>query len=823
MCSSHRSLRVHVGGTTRLTRAAYTSLSKKWLPLVALALGLAACDDPARAQEPPRIVLRATNPAGVPLHPEERSRAMTGRLPDRIEVEVLRWSGDHRWLEVRDRGGRQGWITRRYVADEDVDPAPLDPWSSRQACLARLGDAPARDPDHPRIASWNLRWFPDGSSHGPSDHPTDVGWVACLIATMRVDAVALQEILLHERGEAAVERLRARLDALTGGHWEARFDRCPRDGRQHVGWLVDTSRVALVRDRQLDEVGPLGGCRGNLRPGLMVYLRFRSGLDLSAVVVHLDSGETARDHRNRVRSEEALLAAARSSASSDPDVLVVGDFNTMGCSDCAGGLDAESEIAALDARLAPALRRAAPSVACTEIYPSSRRAAGSRAGDALAARRPRRSPRALRAPSLPPPARRAPADARRAERSLPHHPRARRVGGRAPRLRLTPESAVLSSRPSWLDGYAIIGGGPAGSALALGLVERGVEPADLVVFDKARFPRPKLCGGALTVRGTEALSALIGEPEGGVRTGGLTFHSELGSLDIVERGGQWIYDRAVLDDALLAAVKTRGVEVREATAVSALEPAVEGWTVKSGRDVSERFDWVAGADGACGISRRASGLQGGITGRLVEAVYEAVDAEPDPSRLYFDFDPVLDGIPGYAWIFPYPSPSGARRWKIGVMDGRGRVPGSALRDWTERFATRSGFRRVEDKIAGWPERYLDGKTRGARPGLVLVGEAYGIDPLLGEGIAPALQHAGYAAGRLKDALDRGLDCVSGYERGFTRTAEGKNLRFQRYLADMLYGPKGPRWLRVLFALPRFRALAESGRKRTADWRATCPR
>lgn len=356
---------------------------------------------------------------------------------------------------------------------------------------------------------------------------------------------------------------------------------------------------------------------------------------------------------------------------------------------------------------------------------------------------------------------------------------------------------------------AIVGGGPAGSALALSLVDRGVDPGDIVVLDKARFPRPKLCGGALTFRGTEALSALVGEPTGGAHTAKIVFRSSFGAMDVIERGGQWIYDRALLDDALLLAVKARGVEVREEVTVTALEPSVDGWTVRAGKG-AESFAWVAGADGACGMSRRASGLAGGITGRLVEAVFEPRDAELDPSQLYFDFDPVLDGIPGYAWIFPYPKPGGDALYKIGIMDGRGRVPGSALRAWTERFAARRGFRLAEEKIAGWPERYLDASTRGHRPGLVLVGEAYGIDPLLGEGIAPALQHACYAASRLKDALDAGTDRIRGYESGFTRTLEGKNLRFQMYLADLIYGKKGLRWLRVLFDLPRLRELAEAG-------------
>lgn len=360
---------------------------------------------------------------------------------------------------------------------------------------------------------------------------------------------------------------------------------------------------------------------------------------------------------------------------------------------------------------------------------------------------------------------------------------------------------------------AIVGGGPAGSALAIALTNRGVDPADLVIFDKARFPRPKLCGGGVTFRGTEALASLLGgELPGGARTRAIRFRSRLGELEIVERGPQWIYDRGLLDEALLRAAKARGVEVREACSVTAIEPAAEGWAVRTAA-TRETFDWVAGADGACGISRRASGLRGGITGRLVEAVYEPVGATPDPSRLYFDFDPVASGIPGYAWIFPYPSPSGAAGlWKIGIMDGRGRVSGSELRKYTERFAREHGFRLAEDKIAGWPERYFDTKVRGHRPGLVLVGEAYGIDPLLGEGIAPALYHAQYAATRLKMALDAGSARIRGYERGFLHTPEGRNLRFQMHLADLLYGRWGARWLRVLFELPRLRALGESGRE-----------
>src|SRR5690606_7441771 len=116
-----------------------------------------------------------------------------------------------------------------------------------------------------------------------------------------------------------------------------------------------------------------------------------------------------------------------------------------------------------------------------------------------------------------------------------------------------------------------------------------------------------------------------------------------------------------------------------------------------------------------GLSRRAAGLRGGITGRLVEAVFEPVSADVRPDTLVFDFDPILDGIPGYAWVFPFPEPARPEGlFKIGIMDGRGRVPGEALRRWIAGYAERLGYRLADTKIHGWPERYFDLGVEGHR-------------------------------------------------------------------------------------------------------------
>lgn len=382
-------------------------------------------------------------------------------------------------------------------------------------------------------------------------------------------------------------------------------------------------------------------------------------------------------------------------------------------------------------------------------------------------------------------------------------------------------------RSAAMTKIAIVGGGPGGSSFALFALRAGVAPEDLVILDKATFPRPKLCGGALTYRGTEALGELLGRPTDGGESLGLEFRSILGKFPVFERGVQWVYDRSHLDHALLRACMDAGVEVRQGTSVRDVEPVPSGWRVRHGRDVAEIFDWVVGADGARGVVGRSVGLRHGVVGRLVEAVFETDSDELDPRVLYFDFDPIADGIPGYAWLFQYPkpgsayakntlpsAPASAGPWKLGIMDGRGVTPGSVLREWTERFAARHGFRLVDTKLQGWPEHYYSPHTEAHRPGLVLTGEAWGIDPLLGEGIAPSIEISRYAARRVKEALDAGTTRIAHYERDFVRTTEeGENLKFQWRLAELLYGSQGRRWMRVLFDHAYMQQVAAAGTER----------
>jgi glycine/D-amino acid oxidase-like deaminating enzyme len=47
---------------------------------------------------------------------------------------------------------------------------------------------------------------------------------------------------------------------------------------------------------------------------------------------------------------------------------------------------------------------------------------------------------------------------------------------------------------------AVVGAGPAGTSFVLYALRQGVAAEDLVLLDKATFPRPKLCGGGISER-----------------------------------------------------------------------------------------------------------------------------------------------------------------------------------------------------------------------------------------------------------------------------------------------------------------------------------
>jgi len=339
----------------------------------------------APSSEPPgdapgvgqNVLVRARHASGVPLHPEPESSTVSGRLVEGSSVRIETIAAGGRWYEVS-QGELRGWLTRRYLAVSAPTPRlrPESVFASRDACLAALqkGDRAPRQPGQARIGSWNLHWFPDGKpGKGGGEEPergSDLPWLACVIRWLDLDALALQELKSGSAARAALDRLRALLDAQ-GGSWQADLDGCDKNGQQ-VGLLYDRKRLQHLSSFDVAELNPHGApCKDQLRPGRASYLRFPGGLDLYVVSAHFKAGGERRSFDLRQRSFAALSEAYRvvQAQGKDPDVLVLGDLNTMGCPDCSPALSHAEELSSVDRSLGgEGFRRLASDVACSHYF-----------------------------------------------------------------------------------------------------------------------------------------------------------------------------------------------------------------------------------------------------------------------------------------------------------------------------------------------------------------------------------------------------------------------------------------------------------------------
>ena len=346
---------------------------------------------------------------------------------------------------------------------------------------------------------------------------------------------------------------------------------------------------------------------------------------------------------------------------------------------------------------------------------------------------------------------------------------------------------------------AIVGGGPAGAALAIALGRAG---NDVVLFERTPDYRWR-AGGVFTSPATmaafrrlglsEGLLAAIARPVPAMRVetpAGASFrltYGDDGSLAAPAVG----LDRAVLDPALLELAIAAGVEVRRGmtvTEVTAPERAGGPFQLRTGRangDAETHFARVlVGADGI--RSRVARSLGVARPARFASRTaltYHLADpgpAAPRDARMRILRD-------GYVGIAPVP------RGRVNVGIVLGPSWRSALHaDGAELLATTivRATPATADDAAGWRFGVRCDELVGASPvghrvtrkagaGWFLIGDAAGfLDPFTGEGIHRALVSA-ELAGRAIDGLLSGRLSSEGasgaYERAMLARFRVKDL------------------------------------------------
>ena len=315
----------------------------------------------------------------------------------------------------------------------------------------------------------------------------------------------------------------------------------------------------------------------------------------------------------------------------------------------------------------------------------------------------------------------------------------------------------------------IVGGGPAGSTCAWKLRRAGV---DLIVLDRERFPRTKLCAGWVTPEVVDDLEFDIDDyPHGFMSFEKLHFHFK--HFSFAKRTTQHSIRRYEFDDFLL---RRSGAPVHQHK-VTHIEKRNGSYIV----DDLYRCKYLIGAGGTrCPVYRelfhdlnpRAKLLQ--IATLETEFPYDWDDEE---CHLWF----FREGLPGYAWYVP--KSNGYINVGLGGKAEKMKANGGRLRDYWRGFAKKLDgealVRNVEYEPSGY-SYFLRGSVDVVRNGnAFIVGDAVGLASVdMGEGIGPAVHSALLVA----DAI------VEGTEYDLTRLGKYSVPGFFRNRADQARTP-----------------------------------
>ena len=330
----------------------------------------------------------------------------------------------------------------------------------------------------------------------------------------------------------------------------------------------------------------------------------------------------------------------------------------------------------------------------------------------------------------------------------------------------------------------VVGAGPAGASTAYHLAQAGV---DVLLLEKAAFPRDKICGDGLTPRAVKQLVGMGFDLDGpgwqknnGLRIVGAGHRLELPWPDLASFPPYGaVRTRMDLDETLARHAEKAGARLTERTAVTGplldeRTGRVIGVTAKPvddrGRRVGDEIAYRAPVVVACdGVSSRmgtALGLERRENRPMAVAVRAYYETPRHDDPWMESWLELWDGTPGESNLLP------GYGWIFGVGDGTANVGLGILN-------TSAAFQSVDYKdllvrwLANTPEEWgfreenLVGRIASAalpmgfnrKPhytrGMLLVGDSGGmVNPFNGEGIDYALEAGHIAADTILQALSR---------------------------------------------------------------------
>lgn len=327
----------------------------------------------------------------------------------------------------------------------------------------------------------------------------------------------------------------------------------------------------------------------------------------------------------------------------------------------------------------------------------------------------------------------------------------------------------------------IVGGGPAGTATALGALQ--ARPGmSVALLDRSDFPRDKTCGDGIAPEVMDLLdhAGAPGISDGWTSIAQLSMRRGDHVVQRTMARATWVIPREVFDARLHDAAVRAGAQphTHRVSTISTPETRAES----SDTVIDDRFSapLVVGADGVHSAVRRSLGLQTGPTAFALRGYAPVEENRRGSQAMAFG----MARQPSYAWSFD----RGDGLANVGY--GEVQQPGAP------RLARPDLMAQVEQLLPGstadgvsWKGAHLPlsgWSFRGSTGRIALTGDAAGmVNPMTGEGIYYAVL-TGLLAGRAAAAaLDTGdLDHFAhDYTHG-VRAALGAHLRHSALAAKL---------------------------------------
>jgi len=344
----------------------------------------------------------------------------------------------------------------------------------------------------------------------------------------------------------------------------------------------------------------------------------------------------------------------------------------------------------------------------------------------------------------------------------------------------------------------IIGGGPAGLSTALHL--HAAAPATrMVVLEAERYPREKICAGGLGMRGLAALDKLgitldvpmVPLDAVAVRLASQTIVTRVAGCGVVVR-------RVEFDHALAKAALARGIAVRDGTPVTGIELHDDHVIVTTPTE-TYRAKAVVGADGVGGIVRRAAGFaRHELRAQVCELDTEASPLDLPRDTVVFDF--AMRDLAGYTWDFPtlVAGEPLVCRGAYAIHTLAHDPPRARL----EAYLAERGLDIARYRVKQYAERGFSPGAAIARPRVLLVGEAAGIDIATGEGIAQAIEFGATAGPYLARAFERDDLGFASWRRYVARHHIGWQMWIRHLCYRWFYGDRRDTVERIMPKLPQ---------------------